>query len=141
MNATFFPHPTITTSHIATTDQIASDLGKTAVGVIAGTVAGFALNLFPLVGGALFCAASSFSFPCIEQVLLKMIPDSHRTNVKTAIKAAAIFSSICLGSLAISFVGFPATALTMIAMTAAVHITAYALQNQSMGYSNHRTFG
>lgn len=133
MGTISFPHA----DHVGfvSTDQIIADLGKTALSVLAGTVAGFVLTMVPPVGGALFTAASGFSFPYIEHGLLKIVPDSQKTAVKTAIKVAAILASMCLGGVALSLLGIPVSFLSMVVMTAAAHLTAYTLQNQSMGYN------
>jgi hypothetical protein len=117
-----------------TTDQIVLDLGKTALSIVTGTAAGFALTMFPLVGGALFCATSALTSGCIEQAILKFAPTNQQTAMKVLIKAAAILSSMCLGALALSLIGVPITVLSMVAMTAAVQLTGYALHNRSMGY-------
>lgn len=123
-----------------TTDQIVADLGKTAISVVAGTAAGFALNMLPfvggvpLVGGVVFCVASVFSFPYIENALLNCLDMRQTTGQKVAIKAATIFASMCLGALALSLIGFSVSILSVVAVTAAVQLTAYLLQNRSMGY-------
>lgn len=118
------------------TDQTVLDLSKQAVTVLAGTVAGVALSMIPLLGGAtlmggaLFSAISTFCHGCIKQGILKIYPDLEQTVVKTT----AIFATMCLSAIGVSMIGFPINIISVVIMTAAIHFTARLLQNRSMGY-------
>src|SRR5690349_12273341 len=119
MSAITFPHVDLRN---VTTDKIVAECSKTALSVVAGAVAGFALTMVPFIGGALFSATSAFSFPYIESALHKIAPDSQTTALKVGIKVAAMLASMCFGGLALSLVGIPVSVLGMITMTAAIHL-------------------